>query len=43
MAVHQSFREEVKIEGVVISRLMPDEDLFGGLERIEKNPLQFPQ
>ncbi len=37
MAVHRPFFEGVKLDGVIVSRLMPDEDLFGGLEKIAKN------
>jgi len=36
MVVHKLFAEEVKLDGIILSRLMPDEDLFAGLERISK-------
>jgi predicted DNA-binding protein with PD1-like motif len=34
MVSHQEFVEEVKIDGVILSRLMPEEDLFAALKRI---------
>jgi uncharacterized protein len=37
MAVHQSFIEEVKLDRVILSRLLPDEDLFQGLEGIARD------
>jgi predicted DNA-binding protein with PD1-like motif len=37
MVPHKTFVEEVKIEGVILSRLMPDEDLFTALRRIVKD------
>jgi uncharacterized protein len=37
MVVHKLFAEEVKLEGIILSRLMPDEDLFAGLKRIAKD------
>ncbi len=37
MAVHRPFFDEVKLDGVLVFRLMPDEDLFGGVERIAKH------
>jgi len=37
MTIHESFAEEVKINGIILSRLMPDEDLFAGLKRIAKD------
>lgn len=36
MVVHKPFAEEVRIDRVILSRLMPGEDLFAGLERISK-------
>jgi predicted DNA-binding protein with PD1-like motif len=37
MAVHGPFVEEVKLDGVILSRIMPDEDLFKSLERIAQD------
>jgi hypothetical protein len=37
VVVHKLFAEEVKLEGIILSRLMPDEDLFAGLKRIAKD------
>ena len=37
MAVHGPFVEEVKLDGVILSRIMPDEDLFKSLERIAED------
>ena len=37
MTIHEPFTEEVKINGVIISRLMPDEDLFLSLKKIAKD------
>jgi predicted DNA-binding protein with PD1-like motif len=37
MTIHESFAEEVKIDGVIISRFMPDEDLFESLKKIAKD------
>ena len=37
MSVHKAFVEEAKIEGVLLSRLMPGEDLFSSLERIARD------
>ncbi len=37
MAVHRPFFDEVKLDGAIVFRLMPDEDLFGGLDRIAKH------
>jgi predicted DNA-binding protein with PD1-like motif len=37
MTIHESFAEEVKLEGIILSRLMPDEDLFADLKRIAKD------
>jgi len=37
MAVHKAFVEEAKIDEVILSRLMPDEDLFSSLERIARD------
>ena len=36
MAVHKAFIEEVKLDGLILSRLMPGEDLFLGFEKISK-------
>ena len=35
--MHKPFVEEVKIDGVILCRLMPDEDLFTALKRIAKD------
>jgi len=35
--VHKPFVEEVKIDGIVLSRLMPGEDLFTSLKKIAKD------
>ena len=35
--VHKPFSEEIKLDGLILSRLMPDEDLFAGLKRIAKD------
>jgi predicted DNA-binding protein with PD1-like motif len=37
MTIHESFAEEVKIDGVIISRFMPNEDLFESLKKIAKD------
>ena len=37
MVVHKLFAEEVKLEGIILSRLMPDEDLFLSLKKIAKD------
>jgi len=37
MVPHKPFVEEVKIDGVILSRLMPDEDLFTALKKIAKD------
>ena len=37
MAAHRPFIEEVKVDGVLLLRLLPDEDLFAGLEGIAKD------
>ena len=37
VVVHKPFAEEVKIDGVVLSRLLPVEDLFAGLTKIAKD------
>jgi len=37
IAVHKAFVEEVKIDRVILSRLMPDEDLLSSLERIVRD------
>lgn len=34
--IHKPFAEELKIDGVVLSRLMPGEDLFKALEKLAK-------
>ena len=34
---HKRFSEEVEIDGAILSRLMPDEDLFAGLKRIAQD------
>ena len=34
---HRAFAEEVKIDEIILCRLMPDEDLFTALKRIAKN------
>lgn len=36
MAVHEAFIEKAKLDELILSRLMPGEDLFAGLERISK-------
>ena len=35
--MHKPFVEEVKIDGVILCRLMPDKDLFTALKRIAKD------
>ena len=35
--MHKPFVGEVKIDGVILARLMPDEDLFTALKRIAKD------
>jgi len=37
MVMHKPFIEEVKIDRVILSRLMPDEDLFTALKRIARD------
>ena len=37
MIVHKAFVEKVKIDGIVLSRLMPGEDLFTSLKKIAKD------
>jgi predicted DNA-binding protein with PD1-like motif len=37
METHQPFIEEVKMDEVILTRLMPDEDLFTALRRIAKD------
>jgi len=37
MTPHKAFIEEVKLDGVILSRLMPEEDLFAGLIKIAKD------
>ena len=32
IVVHKPFAEEVKIDGIILSRLMPNEDLFTNLK-----------
>jgi len=32
MTVHKVFVEKVKIDGIILSRLMPNEDLFTNLK-----------
>jgi len=34
MTLHKKFSEEIRIDGVILSRLMPGEDLFAGLKKI---------
>jgi hypothetical protein len=34
MTVHKKFSEEIKIDGIILSRLMPGEDLFTSLKKI---------
>jgi predicted DNA-binding protein with PD1-like motif len=36
-AIHKAFVEEVKIDGVILSRFMPGEDLFTALKGIAKD------
>jgi predicted DNA-binding protein with PD1-like motif len=37
MIAHEKFSEEVRIDGVILSRLMPGEDLFKSLEKIAQD------
>ena len=37
MVVHKGFVEKAKIDEVILSRLMPEEDLFAGLIKIAKD------
>ncbi len=37
MVPHKPFVEEVKIDGVILTRLMPEEDLFTALKRIARD------
>jgi hypothetical protein len=37
MTDHKKFSEEVKIDGVILSRFMPGEDLFPGLKKIAQD------
>jgi predicted DNA-binding protein with PD1-like motif len=37
MTVHKAFVEKVKIDGIVLSRLMPGDDLFASLKKIAKD------
>jgi len=37
MAVHEAFIEKIKIDEMILTRLMPDEDLFLSLKKIVKD------
>lgn len=37
MVVHKPFVEVAKLDGIILSRLMPEEDLFASLKKIAKN------
>lgn len=37
MAVHEAFIEKIKIDEMILTRLMPDEDLFISLKKIAKD------
>ncbi len=37
MTIHDPFTDEVKMDGVSLSRLMPGEDLFASLKKIAKD------
>lgn len=37
MTLHKAFIEEIKLGGVILSRLMPDDDLFASLKKIAKD------
>jgi len=37
MVMHKPFAEELKIDRVILARLMPEEDLFAGLNKIAKD------
>ena len=37
MTLHKAFIEEIKLGGVILSRLMPDDDLFTSLKKIAKD------
>jgi predicted DNA-binding protein with PD1-like motif len=37
MTPHKAFIEEVKLDGVILSRLMPEEDLFASLKKIARD------
>jgi hypothetical protein len=37
MTVHKAFVEKVKIDGIILSRPMPEEDLFMSLKKIAKD------
>lgn len=37
MTVHKAFVEKVKIDGIVLSRLMPGDDLFASFKKIAKD------
>jgi predicted DNA-binding protein with PD1-like motif len=37
MTLHKAFIEEIKLGGVILSRLTPEEDLFAGLIKIAKD------
>jgi predicted DNA-binding protein with PD1-like motif len=36
-ALHKPFSEEIKLDGLILSRLMPDENLFMSLKKIAKD------
>ncbi len=37
MAVHEAFIEKIKIDEMILTRFMPDDDLFTSLKKIAKN------
>jgi predicted DNA-binding protein with PD1-like motif len=37
MTLHKAFIEEIKLGGVILSRLMPDDDLFTSMKKIAKD------
>jgi hypothetical protein len=37
MAVHEAFIEKIKIDEMILTRLMPDDDLFTSLKKIAKD------
>ncbi len=37
MTIHGPFSEEAKVDGIILSRLMPGEDLFAGLIKIARD------